>query len=85
MDYIYYDLALLVELFICIVIIQIYMKVTSYIGEQLGVSKFFIYLWQKTRKKIMNIRLLMLVKNFLTHKDKMRTGMIGSVYDYGMM
>lgn len=50
MDYIHYILRILSVLFICIVIVKIYIGVTTYVGEQLGIRKFFIYLWQKIRK-----------------------------------
>ncbi|MDF2546134.1 MAG: hypothetical protein K0R93_1032 [Anaerosolibacter sp.] len=37
-------------LFIYTVLIGIFMKVANYVGEKLGMGKFFINLWQKTRK-----------------------------------
>jgi hypothetical protein len=44
----YIQLVLL--LFIYTAIIGIFMKVANYVGEKLGIGKFFINLWQKTRK-----------------------------------
>ena len=49
MDYIYYVFNLLIVLFVYIVIMKIYMKVANYIGEQLGIGKFLIFLWRKIR------------------------------------
>ncbi len=47
MDYIHYDLNILIILFINILIVKIYMVEANYAGEQLGSGKFLIYLWQK--------------------------------------
>lgn len=51
MDYIYYALNVSLVLFIVIVIMKIYMVVAAYVGEQLGIGKFIIYLWRRIRKK----------------------------------
>ncbi|MCY6354406.1 hypothetical protein [Clostridium sp. ZS2-4] len=51
MDYIQYVLKILSVLFIYIVIIKIYMVVANYVGEKLGIGKFFIYLCKKIKKK----------------------------------
>ncbi len=50
MEYIQFSLAVLVTLFVYTIIIGIFMKVANYIGEKLGIGKFFINLWQKTRR-----------------------------------
>ncbi|MBW9172836.1 hypothetical protein K2F43_16650 [Clostridium estertheticum] len=51
MDYIHYALNILISIFIIIVITKIYMMVAKYIGEQLRLGKFLIYLWRKIRMK----------------------------------
>ena len=51
MDYIHYALNILIDIFIIIVITKICMVVANYVGEQLGLGKFFIHLWQKIRIK----------------------------------
>lgn len=50
-DYVDYALELLIALFICIVIIKVYIEVAYRIGERLGFGRFFMYLWQKIRKQ----------------------------------
>lgn len=50
MEYIHYALDFLSILFIYIVIIKIYMVIANYIGEKLGLGKFFMNLWEKMRK-----------------------------------
>ncbi|MBX4271955.1 hypothetical protein [Clostridium estertheticum] len=51
MGYIHYALNILISIFIIIVITKIYMMVANYVGEQLRLGKFFIYLWRKIRMK----------------------------------
>lgn len=50
MDYIHYALNFLIVLFFYMVIMKIYMGIANYVGEQLGIGKFIIYLWGKIRK-----------------------------------
>ena len=51
MDYIHYVLDISIALVIVVVITKICMVVATYVGEQLGVAKFLIYLSRKIRKK----------------------------------
>jgi len=44
MEYIYYALKISMGLLVFFEIIKIFMVVANYVGEQLGVGKFFIYL-----------------------------------------
>ena len=50
MDYIYYALGISIGLFIYIIITKVYMMIANYVGEQLGIGKFLIYLWGKIRR-----------------------------------
>ncbi|MCB2307261.1 hypothetical protein LGL08_10220 [Clostridium estertheticum] len=51
MDYIHYALDILIGIFIIIVITKIYMMAANYVGEQLRLGKFLIYLWRKIRMR----------------------------------
>ncbi|WP_165000275.1 hypothetical protein [Anaerophilus nitritogenes] len=51
MEYIRNILNVGVVVFIFILGVKIYMKIASYIGERLGLGKFFINLCKKIRKK----------------------------------
>ncbi|QUH20352.1 hypothetical protein [Alkaliphilus sp. B6464] len=50
MEYIQLNLVVLVTLFVYTAVIGIWMKVANYVGEKLGIGRFFINLWMKTRR-----------------------------------
>ena len=59
MDYIYDVLKLIISIITIIIgtimnfiYFRILMEVANYVGEKLGFSRFFIYLWQKKEKFI---------------------------------
>ena len=51
MEYIYNAFDILMAIVASIITVKIYMLVANYIGEQIGIGKFLIYLWGKIRKK----------------------------------
>ena len=51
MEKIYDLIKLSVAIFVFIAIIRIYMEVANYVGEKLGIGKFFISLLSRIRRK----------------------------------
>lgn len=51
MNYIQYVLKVLMGLVILMVVSIIYRGVANYVGEQIGFSNFFKYIWQKIKRK----------------------------------
>ena len=48
--YIHFALNILIVIILVVVIIRISTVVANYVGEQLGIGKFIINLWNKIRK-----------------------------------
>lgn len=55
MDYINGSLKVLMGVILFIVLIKIFMELTSYIGKQLGFGNLFIGIWRKIRRLWKNV------------------------------
>jgi len=52
MNTVYFIAALIFAVVVWMIIIRLFMTFMNFIGEKIGFSKFFIYLFQKTKRII---------------------------------